>query len=331
MILADKIIMLRKKNGWSQEELAERLEVSRQSVSKWEGRLSVPDMNKIIGMSALFGVSTDYLLKDELEEITPSESQATDDDTGSVRTVDAEEANRYLSVVDRVSRRIAIGVMLCILSPVCLILLAGLSEQPNAPITENLAAALGLTVLFLLVGAAVALFIVNGMQLSEFSYLDKECIALGYGVKGIVEKKRDAYSKKFVASLTVAVLFCMFSVVPLIVFGALEAEEMVLVACTAEILVICSVAVAVIVRISYISGSHQRLLQTGEFSREQKRSRVKNEALETAYWSLMTALYLIVSFLTGAWHITWVIWPIAGCVYPLLQLAVEALHKNDKE
>ena len=68
MILADKIITLRKKNGWSQEELAEKLNVTRQSVSKWEGAQSVPDLNKILLMSRIFEVSTDYLLKDELEE-----------------------------------------------------------------------------------------------------------------------------------------------------------------------------------------------------------------------------------------------------------------------
>ena len=67
MILADKIISLRKKAGWSQEELAQRLGVTRQSVSKWEGAQSVPDLDKLLQMSRLFGVSTDYLLKDELE------------------------------------------------------------------------------------------------------------------------------------------------------------------------------------------------------------------------------------------------------------------------
>lgn len=61
MILADKIISLRKKSGWSQEELAQQLGVTRQSVSKWEGAQSVPDMDKILQMSRLFGVSTDYL------------------------------------------------------------------------------------------------------------------------------------------------------------------------------------------------------------------------------------------------------------------------------
>ena len=67
MILADKIIELRKKNGWSQEDLAEKLEVSRQSISKWEGAQSIPDMNKILKLSEVFSVSTDYLLKDEIE------------------------------------------------------------------------------------------------------------------------------------------------------------------------------------------------------------------------------------------------------------------------
>ena len=68
MILADKITALRKKAGWSQEELAEQLGVTRQSVSKWEGAQSVPDMDKVVQMSRLFGVTTDFLLKDELSK-----------------------------------------------------------------------------------------------------------------------------------------------------------------------------------------------------------------------------------------------------------------------
>ena len=68
MILSEKIIMLRKKYGWSQEELAERLDISRQSVSKWESGASIPDLERIVSMSQLFGVTTDYLLKDEMEE-----------------------------------------------------------------------------------------------------------------------------------------------------------------------------------------------------------------------------------------------------------------------
>ena len=72
MILADKIIELRKKNGWSQEELADQLGVSRQAVSKWESASSIPDLERVLGMSRLFGVSTDYLLKDEIEGEAPA-------------------------------------------------------------------------------------------------------------------------------------------------------------------------------------------------------------------------------------------------------------------
>lgn len=67
MIFADKLIQLRKKNGLSQEELADKVGVSRQAVSKWESAQSIPDIDKVIALSGLFGVSIDYLLKDEIE------------------------------------------------------------------------------------------------------------------------------------------------------------------------------------------------------------------------------------------------------------------------
>lgn len=78
MILADKIMNLRKKAGWSQDELASQLNVTRQSVSKWEGAQSVPDIDRIVQMSRLFGVTTDYLLKDEIEneELGSSEPES---------------------------------------------------------------------------------------------------------------------------------------------------------------------------------------------------------------------------------------------------------------
>lgn len=68
MIFADKLIKLRKRVGYSQEELAEKMGVTRQSVSKWESAQSIPDIEKIIKISELFGVSTDYLLMDNIEE-----------------------------------------------------------------------------------------------------------------------------------------------------------------------------------------------------------------------------------------------------------------------
>lgn len=94
MIFADKLITLRKKAGWSQEELAEKLNVTRQSVSKWEGAQSVPDIDKILQLSRLFGVTTDYLLKDE-----QAEPEYTEDDTSPLPRRKALIAAYWLVVV----------------------------------------------------------------------------------------------------------------------------------------------------------------------------------------------------------------------------------------
>lgn len=76
MNIADKILKLRKEKGLSQEALAEALGVSRQSVSKWESGAALPDTDKIIAMSELFGVSTDYILKnDPSENFIPTENE----------------------------------------------------------------------------------------------------------------------------------------------------------------------------------------------------------------------------------------------------------------
>ena len=94
MTFSDKLIALRKKAGWSQEELAERLNVSRQSVSKWESAQSMPDIDKIVQLSSLFSVTTDYLLKDG-----QAEPEYTEDDTSPLPRIKALTAAYWLVVV----------------------------------------------------------------------------------------------------------------------------------------------------------------------------------------------------------------------------------------
>ena len=93
MNLADKIMAERKKKGWSQEELANQLGVSRQAVSKWESSQSVPDMDKIVALSSYFNITTDYLLKDEIETIDGA-------DNYSSKNVDMQMLNKELSEND---------------------------------------------------------------------------------------------------------------------------------------------------------------------------------------------------------------------------------------
>ena len=131
MILADKIMNLRKKAGWSQEELAQQLNVTRQSVSKWEGAQSLPDLEKILQMSRLFGVSTDFLLKDELEAESPDPAP----DTPALRRVTLAEASAYLALRREAAPKMALGTLLCVWSPVTLIGLSFVSEAGRFPMT----------------------------------------------------------------------------------------------------------------------------------------------------------------------------------------------------
>ena len=145
MIFADKLIQLRKKSGWSQEELAEQMNVSRQSVSKWEGAQTIPDLEKIVRLSELFGVSTDYLLKDEMGSADVAEPA---EEPSTMRRVSMVEANAFLTAKALTAKPIAWGVFLCITSPVMLILLAAMSEVSRYGISEGMASGVGLILLF---------------------------------------------------------------------------------------------------------------------------------------------------------------------------------------
>ena len=132
MILADKIIDLRKKNGWSQEELAEKLGVSRQAVSKWESAQAIPDLGRVLAMADLFSVTTDYLLRDENEAPTPATMEDSAPDS-NVRRVSMEEANAFLALCRKQAPGRALAVSLCVLSPIpLLMILSRTGEGPAA-------------------------------------------------------------------------------------------------------------------------------------------------------------------------------------------------------
>ena len=327
MILADKIIDLRKKSGWSQEELAEKLDVSRQSISKWEGAQSVPDMARIIRLSEIFGVSTDYLLKDDLDL---PDAVALPESGSPVRTVTMEEASSFLQAKAFNAGRVALGVMLCILSPVLLILLGGAQEYGRIPLTEDQAGGLGLIVLILLIGSAVALFVTSGLHISQFEYLEKEPIDTLYGISGMVKERREQFRPVYVRQLTLGIVLCILAVIPIGISLLIAGDnEFLLVVSTAGMLVLIAFGVLLIVRTSIVWGSFQILLEEGDYTREAKEDQKKHGRFGSVYWSLVTAGYLAWSFLTNSWDRTWIIWPVAGVAYAAVFAIISALQRKN--
>ena len=90
MKLGDKILMLRKKEGLSQEQLAEKLNVSRQAISRWESGSALPDASNIRQLSKVFAVSADYLLNDDMDEYEIPKPQP------EVQTVNKNNMGRIL-------------------------------------------------------------------------------------------------------------------------------------------------------------------------------------------------------------------------------------------
>lgn len=329
MILADKIINLRKKSGMSQEDLAGKLNVSRQSVSKWESAQSIPDLDKIIQMSSIFGVSTDFLLKDEIE--LEDTSALVDTELDSVtRRVSMEQANDFIKRRHKNALKVAIGVLLCIISPITLILLCGIFEY-NGLLSENIACAIGLITMFVLVAIAVGLFLISGNNTKEYEYITTKSFETEYGVTGMVKQRKKEYQGTYNAMTTTGIILCVLSVIPLFVGLFLE-NDFITVCGVASLIAIVALGAFLIVYTGCKMGAYVALLQEGDYAKQVKEKNPLFAAITTAYWLVATVIYLVWSFTTNDWKITWIVWAVAGVLYgaisPLLTIAVK--KKNDK-
>lgn len=338
-MLSEKIINLRKSRGWSQEELAERLNVSRQSVSKWESGISTPDLDKIVAMSALFGVSTDYLLKDatanESEPIRDFVREDEDNEDEKVfeeeplptREVTAAEAEDYLAAIKKAGPRIALGVLLCILSPLALILLGGLADMAMF-VSEGVAVACGLVALFAFVGVAIAIFIPTGMPLEKFVYLEKNILVLPEATEKALREEHEANDKKELLQITCGILMCIGGALVLVLSVLLFPQSTIALLIGLGVLFgFVAVGVYIIVRTCYLRGAYQRLLQMEDYDPMSKKITAHFELVTSTYWTIVLVVYLGVSFLTHRWDMTWIIWILGAA----LSTPVEMLFKRKKK
>lgn len=329
MILADKIMALRKKAGWSQEELAARLNISRQSVSKWEGAQSIPDMDKVVQMSRLFGVTTDFLLKDELEIEEHTQSEPMDEPP--LRRVTMEEASAYLALRRAAAPRMALATFLCIISPVALLILAAMSEMSRFGISENAASGIGLCGLLVLVAIGVALFLTCSARVRDFAFLEEEPFETQYGVSGMVKERMQDFANTYSRLNITGTVLCILSAVPLFVSMCMETSDVVYVAAVCLLLIIAGIGCAAFTYGGTIHASMERLLEEGDYTRQQKSRRGVKGAISTIYWLLVTAIFMWYTFGpsgNGQARYSWFIWAIAGVLYAAVMLVVNLIQRS---
>ncbi len=329
MKLADKIILLRKQKGWSQEELAAQMDVSRQSVSKWESGASIPDIDKILLLSQIFGTTTDFLLKDDVEVFGELDDKAEDNGVKETpkRHVTRQEAMDFLAARKEASPRVALGVALCIISPVIMVVLCGLAEGKLYGMTENLACAIGLGALLVIVTIAVSILITTGMSLNRYEYIEKEIVLIDTDLAEEIKKESDGYMPIFSKNIVIGVVLCIISAIPLLTFPIImEGKDYVALFLVGVLLLIVACGVWCFVRVGMIKGAYDQILQKEDYTAEKKIAKKKLNPIAPVYWMLVTILYLVISFLTNRWEITWLIWAVAGIMFGIIAVIVE--NKN---
>ncbi len=325
MILADKIIDERKKNGWSQEDLADKLGVSRQSVSKWESAQSIPDLQRILEMSKLFGVSTDYLLKDEEGDRGSFEAE----DPGEIRRrVSMEEANDFLAANEGFAKKVSLGVAMIISGVVLLLVAVALQSGNVIPVSENAAAGIGVVLLLLSVVAALAIIIPAGLAYSKWGWLGETPFETEYGVDGAVRARDERYQSTFVKNITIGVIIIMLGVMGIVGASLLSSNEGVQIGAVAVFMALVTIAVYLFVQAGVIKSGYARVLREGDYAPKGPKDRVV-DTVTTVYWLLVTAGFFAWSFIWNAWDKSWLVWPIAGIGYAVIAAILKGVRGND--
>lgn len=371
MKLAEKIYQERRKLGLSQEQFAEKMDISRQAVSKWESGQSMPDLDKIVAMSQIFGVSTDYLLKEEensgkektsveytesgytefvedddyeaygteadarMHNTYRSNSQANMQESQSLlQELSLEEITSYEKTYTSSTKHIALGVCLCIIG----IVLTELTELLSLTLFSVGGDALESFPMLICVTIAVALFVPSGMALSKYEYLEKVPFVLPQSEKERIEREQGEFQRRFAAGITSGIV--------LILLGVLSGAAMEYVTevtrneiwddsvSAISLLTFVAVGVYLFVRCGMKMGMYNVLLQREEYVVSKKHNAEKKDTLmglvAGVYWCLVTAAFLAYSFITRDWGRSWIVWPVAGCIFGAIATFIALSGEKDK-
>ena len=257
---------------------------------------------------------------DELaSELGIEENVANSNETEGI-SVSLEEAKQYCKDQAKAGVRYGIASMLCVMSPIILILMGGLQEEFGYG--DGIVAAVGLVPMILIIACAVAIFIITGISMDKYAKYEKEMLFLDYSTKQFVEAQRETGKLSFALQIALGVFLCIVAAMPLLIVGSMELKsDLPAVFCVGVMLAIISVAVYFFVSAGTKSDAYHVLLQEEEYQADRKRKGSPIQIFDSIYWPVVTLIYLVWSFLSMDWHITWIIWPVAG----VLSGAIEAI------
>lgn len=324
MILADKIIRLRKQFGWSQEELAEKMSISRQSVSKWESTNSIPDLNRIIMLAEIFDVSTDFLLKDNIE-VVDSLSESIEP---SVMQISLEQALKYVENKMEVSGLVTKGVMLCVCSVIPLFFFLAMAETNRLNLTSDIAGAMGVVGILIMISIGISFFIKTNQYKIDIEPIENEAFELAYGVHSVFKEKLQKFRATYNIRLSLGIFMFIISFVPLMFVSMFfDGSDVVLMMLIVLMLMIAT-GIYIVAPVSAKYDAYNNILKDSCIDTEKSRRAKRAEKLAVFYWPLLAAIYLGWSLWTMDWGVTWILWPVGAMLFVALLGLMELLDKE---
>lgn len=298
MAFSENLQYIRARAGLTQEQLAEQLEVSRQSVSKWESSASFPEMDTLLRICDLYEVDLDTLLR------------------GSVEQSSVADTARYDDFMNGFARRIAFSVGAIIAAVAVMILM-------NAWAVSEL---LSVAFLLLVITVAVVVLVASGLQ--EEAFCKKHPVITDF----YTEEEKDAFHRKFIWYIAGGVGAILFGVVLLVLsFSFLPEEEPYESILSAVLLLIIAGAVTAFI----YAGIEDEKYKVWKYNRNNSptpEAKKRNGLISTVCGVIMllaTAIYVALGFTRGAWGTAWWVFPVGGILCGAVSMVLDPYRGDD--
>ena len=309
MSLGQNLQFLRKRDNITQERLAEELEVSRQSVSKWESDTTYPEMDKLLQLASFFHCTLDDLVQKD------------------ICTQYVEDKCNYDQFMNQFSRRITTGVGLILSGVTLMLLLDTFISEVHGIDMEELS---GIIFLFFVI-AAVAIFIVSGLQRSYFE------TKYPYIENFYSDEEKEAFHKKLIQFITTGVVLIIFGMILATTIDAVISPDNIIqdridLDMLSGALFMFPVTIAVILFTYAGTQDGKYNIEQYNLMHDHNSQTYKNDKkIGIICGSIMmvaTMIYLGFGFLGNFWHSAWVVYPIFGIACGIVSMVI---NRNNEE
>lgn len=302
MNFGDRLAAARKAKNMSQEELAERLCVSRQTIYKWETEITYPDVDKLLDIAKALDVAPSYLLGEQ---------------KGDGESPTANDTGRVVRHFTAFARMIGACTLLVLVSVAVFLVLGSFESTPFL--------VAGTCALFAGLALAVTGYVVSGMRHDAFL---KEGAHTVHFEKHAIQREQ----RSFITKISVGVAIILVSVGGFVVTGLFPAAPHVL--ALGVMLTLIGVASHLFITAGILHDLYTESQAALEPEKRHQKSRVE-EAVSSIIMSVATVTFLILGFAFDLWHPAWVAFPIggvlSGIVGSIIKLCTKEKEDKNKE